>query len=192
MPAPDAFQNRSQSIGYDFMNNCYDPNQAFYYSQTHKAESLRCCHSMQVLSRAERIDMISRIIFPVCFVGFNVVYWAVYTMWYMCVTSKRHRGIEVVRVALSHNDWCFRVAEFPSVTRFCFYGFPWHRSVFAFSSQPVVCSRCNRLFPMWDFHRKKKIVKKRLMMLLSSSVWWVDFQVVSCVKRLVHFSRWIA
>lgn len=43
-----------------------------------KVELLQWCRIFKQRGRAERIDFVSRMLFPIAFVMFNVVYWIVY------------------------------------------------------------------------------------------------------------------
>lgn len=43
-----------------------------------RVELFRWCNMLNQRSRAERIDIISRAMFPAAFIMFNIVYWIVY------------------------------------------------------------------------------------------------------------------
>ncbi len=46
----------------------------------------------KVASEAKRIDVISRVIFPLSFTGFNVMYWSYYLTMSYYSTGKEHRA----------------------------------------------------------------------------------------------------
>ncbi|CAJ0573155.1 unnamed protein product, partial [Mesorhabditis spiculigera] len=55
-----------------------DTTEMVYYGQRKRVELVRWCSVLSKRGRAERIDIIARIIFPLAFFMFNVAYWSIY------------------------------------------------------------------------------------------------------------------
>jgi len=55
-----------------------DTTDLVYVGQRKRVELVRWCSLLSARGRAERIDIIARLIFPSAFILFNVVYWSIY------------------------------------------------------------------------------------------------------------------
>ncbi|MFH4984548.1 hypothetical protein AB6A40_011257 [Gnathostoma spinigerum] len=55
-----------------------NPSEWMYKSQRKRVELIHWCSLLSEKGRAERIDIIARVFFPVAFVFFNIVYWSIY------------------------------------------------------------------------------------------------------------------
>ncbi|KAK6014505.1 hypothetical protein OSTOST_20111 [Ostertagia ostertagi] len=55
-----------------------DTTDLVYIGQRKRIELVRWCSVLSSRGRAERIDIIARIIFPVAFILFNLAYWSIY------------------------------------------------------------------------------------------------------------------
>lgn len=55
-----------------------DIGELVYQGQRKRVELVRWCSLLSERGRAERIDIIARVLFPTAFVLFNIAYWSVY------------------------------------------------------------------------------------------------------------------
>ncbi|CAD5210995.1 unnamed protein product [Bursaphelenchus xylophilus] len=68
----------------DILNNnepdwtMHDIGDLVYQGQRKRVELIRWCSLLSERGRAERIDIIARVLFPAAFIMFNIVYWSVY------------------------------------------------------------------------------------------------------------------